>query len=119
MNFEGTIIRGKGEGAKTGFPTANIKIKKTVEPGIYAGYANLAEDNLTGLKALFYVPENENNLIESHILDFESRDLYDRKIAVRLIYKVRNTQKFSNIDDARRQIIKDEQKAREWFKNNP
>lgn len=119
MNFEGNVIKGRGEGAKTGFPTANIKVKEASESGIYAGYVNLIEDNSANLKALFYIPEDDRNLIECHILDFEERDLYGCRISVRLIYKIRNTRKFLSLKEANLQIKDDEQKAREWFKSNP
>ena len=116
MKFEGIDIKGKGEGTKIGFPTANIEVSQDLKPGIYAGYTAIGEEEQR-LPSIFYIAEN-SRVIESHILDFSNKDLYGNKIMVRLAHKIRDVQEFSSLDEARSQIKIDEAEAREWFKNN-
>lgn len=118
MKFRGKVFKGNREGTKLGFPTANIRVAESIAPGIYAGYANLDEDASNKQKTLFYVSKNENNVIECHILDFPSRDLYDLEISGEILHKLRDVQRFSSLKEARKKIKQDEQEALEWFKNN-
>ena len=113
MKFNGKVIRGKREGTKIGFPTANIEVSENVASGIYAGYTSLDKRNLP---SIFYVAES-SSLIESHILDFPSQDLYGHEISVELSHKLRDVRQFSGLDEASKQIKKDELEAREWFKS--
>lgn len=119
MKIFGTVIKGKREGTKIGFPTANLKTEKAVEPGIYAGYVNLTAESLIDQKAIFYVSEDDSRIVECHILDFPKRDLYESEISVEILYKLRDVQEFASLKAASEQIKKDELIARKWFKNNP
>lgn len=117
MRVTGKVFRGKREGTKIGFPTANIKINEDVEPGIFAGYADLP-DGQSGLEALFYIAQNNKNVVECHILDFRSTDLYGLELSVEIAYKLRDDQDFANLEKTREQIKKDEQEGRKWFKQS-
>ena len=118
MKISGMVLRGKREGTKIGFPTANIMVEKAMEAGIYAGYASVPAGNSTRLKAIFYISDKNNRIAECHILDFPRKDLYDLKIDADITYKLREVQDFADLDEARRQIKKDELEARKWFKEN-
>ncbi len=112
----GKVIRGKREGSKIGFPTANINVAESVEPGIYVGFTqipSLYPDKK--LNSLFYIPEDDTRRVESHILDFPNTDLYGSEISVEIIHKLRGVLNFSDLEEAQEQIKKDELKAREWF----
>ena len=116
MKAKGRVIKGKREGTKIGFPTANVIIKKNVEPGIYAGYVTVPDSSR--LESIFYVAEGKN-VVECHILDFPKRDLYDADISVDLKHKLRDVQQFTDLEIAKKQITHDEKKAREWFRKRP
>ncbi len=118
MKITGKILRGKREGTKIGFPTANIMADKDMKPGIYTGYASVPAGNSTRLEAIFYISDKNNRIAECHILDFPKKDLYDLKIEVDITYRLRNVQDFTDLDEARRQIKEDELEAREWFKES-
>lgn len=121
MRFVGKVIRGKREGTRIGFPTANLHVDHNIKPGIYAGFADLDpsdQNNLKDLNVLFYIPQDKKDLIECHILDFPKMDLYGREISIELIHKIRDVHEFSSLDEAARQIKIDEQTARDWFKEN-
>ena len=120
MRFNGKVTRGKREGSKIGFQTANISVNHNMQPGIYTGFAALEENNQnvsTDLKALFYIPETNTSLVECHILDFPKKDLYDIEMSVEILHKLRDVQEFTGLKAASEQIKKDELKARQWFKN--
>lgn len=110
--ISGKVFRGKREGSKIGFPTANIHIQETIEPGIYAGYANI--DAAEKLKSMFYV---DNDVLECHIFDFPKNDLYESEISVEILHKIRGVQEFTSLEEAKYQISKDEIEARKWFKS--
>ena len=108
----GKVIRGKKEGTKLGFPTANIHFDGSLEPGIYTGYTSIEQDG--EVESIIYIA---GRTLECHILDFPKQDLYDKQISVELLHKIREVQEFSGSEEAIEQIEEDIQKAREWFKN--
>lgn len=112
--FTGRVSKGRREGTKLGFPTANIKVTKNIHPGIYAGYTSVFQNKLHDLPSIFYVAENTQT-IEAHILDFPAQDLYGQELSVKIIHKLRDVQEFPNLEIAKEQIKRDELKAREWF----
>jgi riboflavin kinase/FMN adenylyltransferase len=117
MKLTGKVVRGKQEGTKIGFPTANIRTGKSSDPGIYAGYADLDDGSLINRKAIFYISQDNSSVVECHILDFPKKDLYGDEITVEILHKLREVQEFSSLEEARAQIKKDELEAREWFSN--
>ena len=117
MKFQGKVVRGKREGTKIGFPTANIEVEKEIEPGIYTGFTSILKTGPHDLPSMFYIAQNSQT-IESHILDFQAADLYGTEISVDLKYKIRDIQVFNDLEIAKEQIKKDEAKAREWFKTH-
>lgn len=114
MKFTGKVLRGKREGTKIGFPTANIEVLESTAPGIYAGYTSLKDQAKNNLPSIFYIAE-ESQVIESHVFDFSNTDLYGSEISVEIVHKLRNVRKFSGLEEAREQIKKDELEARKWF----
>lgn len=116
MKFQGRVVRGKREGTKIGFPTANIEVGKKIEPGIYTGFTSILKTGPHDLPSMFYIAQN-SQVIESHILDFQAADLYGREISVNLKYKIRDVQVFNNLETAKEQISRDEKLARKWFQD--
>ncbi len=112
MKFKGKVFKGKREGSATGYPTANIEIQQNIQPGIYTGYAGLSPGDK--MESVIYIA---GGILECHILDFSSKDLYGNEISVEISHKLRDAKKFSNLEEARQQIKKDEHEARKWFSN--
>lgn len=101
----GTVVRGAGRGKKLGFPTANLALDDNLtrpETGVYAAWAKLANTNELFPAAVHVGPaptfERAANLIEVHLLNFPDRDLYDSKITVTFIQKIREVQHFTTSD---------------------
>nr|MBP9698362.1 riboflavin kinase [Candidatus Moranbacteria bacterium] len=55
--------------------------------------------------------------IEVHLLDF-NQDLYDQTLRVECVSRLRDEQKFENIEALRTQIGRDIEQARTIFKNS-
>jgi len=100
----GTVRRGRGEGAKLGFPTANITpvpFAALPADGVYAGRAVL-EDGVEWAAAISVgtpptFPEARDYL-EAHLLDFEG-DLYDQTITLEFFQKLRDQLAYGSLED--------------------
>lgn len=100
----GRVHRGRGEGVKLGFPTANIvPVPYAALPanGVYAGRAIL-EDGVEWAAAISVgtpptFPEARDYL-EAHLIDFEG-DLYDETITLEFFEKLRDQQAYSSLEE--------------------
>lgn len=119
----GPVVRGDGRGRHIGFPTANLRPEETLipMPGVYearlaafpsetapAEPARLAVVNVGhrptfGVRAL---------AIEAHVLD-ATLDLYDRRVALSFVSRLRDEQRFDGVDALVAQIARDVQAARD------
>jgi riboflavin kinase/FMN adenylyltransferase len=115
----GPVVRGDRRGSGIGFPTANLELGEAVCPssGVYVADARVdggvcrAVANL-GTRPTFRPGGPE--LLEVHLLDFPGGDLYGRTIEVRFLARLRDEQKFSGVEDLRRQIERDAEAARSY-----
>lgn len=113
--LSGIVVRGRQRGHKLGFPTANLRsLTETIPPdGVYAtrlvlpegGYASVTN---IGLNPTF---DETQRSVETHVFDF-SRDLYDRRIKLEFIERLRGERKFDSGEALARQIASDVQRAR-------
>lgn len=108
-NIAGKVIRGVQKGRRLGFPTANIMADKNLDSGIYAGKV-IIEGKEHG--AVIYCPGNK--LMEAFIFDF-SGDLYGKEVEILIIKKLRERKTFKSEEEAKEQITKDVEKAKEYF----
>ena len=106
--LEGTVIHGAKLGRTIGYPTANIKYPDNIIKLPYGVYCATYDGKKSvvnwGMK-----PTVNNTLepvIEVHILNFDG-DLYDKNIKIELIKQIRNEQKFSSLQELKKQIEKD------------
>lgn len=122
----GKIIEGKQLGRTIGFPTANVQPlennKLIPKIGVYAVYATLENDpNIyNGMMNIGYRPTVDSNAkeptIEVHLLDFEG-DIYNKIIKVCMVNRIRDEQKFENIDALIQQLHSDKQSAQTILEN--
>lgn len=111
FSLHGKVVPGTGQGEGLGFPTANLNVSKgqALPPdGVYASWAHIngnAYESMTnvGLCPTF---EHEKRTIETYILDY-SGDLYGNDLSVDLVGKLRDEEKFTDIEDLKEQIAKD------------
>lgn len=116
----GKIIRGQGLGRKLNFPTINLHIdedyKLIPKTGVYIVKTKRAQKTVFGIMNIGYRPtvDGQHKTIEVHLLDFKG-DLYGKIMQIEVLKRLRNEQKFANLEDLILQIKKDEKTAREWI----
>lgn len=120
--IRGKVIKGRERGgSQLGFPTANIKLHDELCPkvGVYAVTVETVKGNFMGVANIGFSPTFGDGMftIEVHILDF-SQDIYDSRIRVNMVKRLRNEQKFSSIEQLAEQIKTDIEIAREILKKN-
>lgn len=112
----GHVVRGNRVGHQLGYPTANIRLGRRVSPvqGIFAvrvlginakpwpGVASL------GVRPMF---DGREPLLETHLFDFDG-DLYGRRIEVEFVAKLRDEEKFADLDALKVQMDRDALQAR-------
>lgn len=117
--LEGTVIRGNRRGHTIGFPTANLKPRNRVIPrfGVYAtatlidGHWRKSITNI-GVRPTF--ESDSDPSIETYVFDFEG-DLYGDVLRVRFLHRIRDERKFNGIDELKAQIMRDTERARNYF----
>jgi riboflavin kinase / FMN adenylyltransferase len=116
---EGLVERGAERGHTLGFPTANLHPRNRVIPrnGVYVtgalidGHWRRSVTNV-GIRPTF--EEAAEPSVETFVMDWDG-DLYGDVIRVRFLHRLREEQKFSSIDDLKRQIEHDVKRARDYF----
>lgn len=117
--MSGRVAHGDKRGRTMGFPTANIHLHRCKVPlnGVYAvqlfgvdgepiqGVANVGVRPTVGA---------DKALLEVHLFDF-NREIYGEHVQVYFLKKIRDEQRFSNLDALIAQIQKDCQQARLYF----
>ena len=110
--ISGKIVSGKKRGRLLGFPTANIKPSKELLipcKGIFATIAMIKNTNFLSGTSIGYNPtfEKEKKVsIETFIIDF-NEDLYNQKISLSFISKIREEKKFESTEDLIKQMHSD------------
>jgi len=125
--LSGQTIPGKGKGKQLGFPTANIDPVKQIIPaeGVYAGFVEIAESEEQLCSSEQKIPaafsigraktfiSDHPLLVEAHILDRDTGDLYGKWLAMDFVRRIRGQQKFETEKDLATQIAKDCRHAKE------
>ena len=119
-SITGRVVDGDKLGAKIGYPTANVQLKraKASLSGIFVVEADgLGPVPLPGVASLGVRPtvkERGRQTLEVHLLDFQGR-IYGQRISVRFLKKLRDEQKFAGIDALVAQMDRDAEQARQYF----
>jgi riboflavin kinase/FMN adenylyltransferase len=110
--IEGVVTHGDKRGRELGYPTANLALGETIHPayGVYAGRVCIDEEarwrpaalNI-GVRPMFEV---ETGLVEAYLLNFDG-DLYDRTLRVQPVAKIRDEQKFDDLDALKARMAED------------
>jgi riboflavin kinase/FMN adenylyltransferase len=119
----GTVVRGEGLGRRLGFPTANLDTSGLVLPpnGVYAARARIGEALLPAVVNIgvrpTVSPATGAPRVETHLLDFED-DVLGRELELFPVARLRDEQKFPNLDTLRTQIGQDIAKARQILQSH-
>ena len=114
--IRGVVTTGRNRGGRLlGFPTANIILQDELCPktGVYAVTVECGGNRHQGVANIGYCPTFGDQVfsVEVHILDF-NENIYNQKIRVNFIQRIRDEKKFSNISELSDQIKKDIIKTR-------
>lgn len=121
-SLSGHVTHGDKLGRELGYPTANVHMLHERPPlfGIYAvKLAGIADEPLPGVASLGVRPtmkEAGKPTLEVHLFDF-NRDIYGLHVRVQFLKKLRDEEKFPDLEALKRQIAIDEAMARDYFKN--
>lgn len=123
-SVRGEVTHGSDRGARIGLPTANITHwphKKLPAVGVYATRVELEGVGYLGITNIGFRPTFESQSqvnVETHILDFDD-NIYGKRITLAFIEKLRDEQKFPDIEAFLAQIEQDKACARRIFANAP
>ncbi len=116
FSMYGRVVRGQALGRTLGFPTANIRLHRKATPinGIFAVRASGA--GLTQQPAVASIGTRptvggKETLLEVHLFDF-SGDLYGRHLDITFVAKLRDEEKFDDLDAMTVQMNEDARQAR-------
>ncbi len=113
FTISGVVEKGNQIGRQISFPTANISYPKEKVIIPYGVYSVNVKYNFKTYKGMlnFGIKPTINRLdkkpvAEVHILGF-NEDIYDEFIEIEILNKIRDEQKFSSLDELKKQIKKD------------
>ena len=113
--IKGKVISGKKRGRKIGFPTCNLKLNNYIIPqlGVYAVKVDGNNFTKKGIANIGYRPtfNGQSLLLETNIFG-TNKNLYNKVINVHLKKFIRKEKKFKNIEELKKQIKIDIQKAK-------
>lgn len=116
----GRVAHGDKRGRELGFPTCNIALKRKVSPvsGVFCVKVKGAFGHRYGVANIGARPtvSGVRSQLEVHLFDFEG-DLYGQQLEVKLLRKLRQEQKFSNLAELQQQIEKDVTSAKAFLAN--
>jgi riboflavin kinase/FMN adenylyltransferase len=110
-SLRGEVVHGKKIGRTIGFPTANLKFNKNfVLPKCGVYYTNVKVNNNI-YKSITSIGNNptvngDKITVETYILDFD-RDIYGMQIDVRFMKRIRDNEKFNNLEELRNKLEQD------------
>ncbi len=112
------VVKGAKRGSAMGFATANLAFHPAslllkgvfvtniiIDNKVYQGVAN------SGTRPTV---DGTKHITEVHIFDFQD-DLYNKKISIEVLHKIRDEKRFDSIEQLKQQIREDIQKARAFF----
>ena len=117
-SISGKIMHGDKRGCTIGFPTANIKLEPNILlGGVYAVSTFIGNKKYHAVANIGYKPtfNGEKYLFEAHIFNF-SGNLYGKRLEFNIVSKIRETKKFSGIEELKRNINYDIKLTKKIFK---
>lgn len=122
--LSGKVIKGKGLGVTLGFPTANLHIKETYKlipkQGVYIVKTTINNQVVFGMMNIGINPtidSNNNQSIEIHLFNFKE-SIYKKHLAIELLERIRDEQKFDSVDVLKIQLEKDKETSLNYIETN-
>jgi riboflavin kinase/FMN adenylyltransferase len=117
--IDGTVVAGARRGRELGFPTANLETDNELVPpqGVYATMATIdgvALPSVTNIGVRPTFGGGDRTHIETHLLGV-SRDLYERRVRLSFVQRLRDERAFPDVDALKAQIDADCRAAQRLF----
>lgn len=113
FSLSGTVVKGNQIGRELGYPTANIAIEESSKiipgNGVYAVDVLDGSCKYSGMLNIGTKPtveEKAKSTIEVHLLDFDD-DLYGKELTVVFKRRIRDEQKFEDLEALKSQLDRD------------
>jgi riboflavin kinase / FMN adenylyltransferase len=121
--ISGRVAHGDKRGRHLGFPTANIALRRPPPlSGIFAvrilGLGPQARVGVASLGVRPTVKQDAKPLLEVFVFDFDET-IYGRRVTVEFLHKLRDEEKYDDLDALTRQIRADVAQARDYFETAP
>ncbi|HSM97598.1 MAG TPA: bifunctional riboflavin kinase/FAD synthetase [Gallionella sp.] len=122
-SISGRVVHGDGMGKKIGFPTANIQLKHNRPPlsGIFVVQVHAEGLGvLQGVASLGVRPTVKHDgrpVLEVHLFEF-SQQIYGKHLRVEFLQKLREEEKYPDVEALTRQISLDVEHANKWFEQH-
>jgi riboflavin kinase/FMN adenylyltransferase len=122
-SIAGRVVHGDKLGRSLGFPTANIVLRRPPPlTGIFAvrvhGLGGAPRAGAASLGVRPTVKAGAKPLLEVFVFDFDEA-LYGRRIVVEFLCKLRDEERYADLDALTAQIRADVAQAREYFATGP
>lgn len=122
-SISGRVEHGDGLGKRIGFPTANIQLKHNRPPlsGIFV--VRVQGDGLPPMRGVASlgvrptVHQDGKPVLEVHVFDFSSQ-IYNKHMRLDFLHKLRDEEKYPDVETLTRQIASDVENAKQWFNLN-
>jgi riboflavin kinase / FMN adenylyltransferase len=125
FSIEGVVVHGAKRGREIGFPTANISTKNAIIPhrGVYATFLRIGNKTFLsvtniGLRPTFNDKDSASATIETHILSYEGSEVYDQRVELFFVKKLRPEKKFDHVAELIVQISNDAKSALQELERN-
>jgi riboflavin kinase/FMN adenylyltransferase len=119
--MSGHVVHGQKLGRNLGYPTLNLRVahKRPALSGIFVVQVHgLAQQPLPGVASMGVRPTVDDSgrvLLETHLLDYD-QDCYGKLIHVEFLKKLRDEQKYDDLEALTKAIANDEAQARAYFR---
>lgn len=126
-SISGHVLHGRKLGRELGFPTLNLAVanhlhqRKPAATGIFVVRVHgLGEQAYKGVASLGVRPTVEDAgrvLLETHVFEYAG-DAYGKIVRIELLKKLRDEEKYSDLESLQKAIDGDAQAALDFFKDN-
>lgn len=118
FTMSGKVFHGDKKGRTIGFPTANILLRRKVSPihGVFTISATLKNKHWNGVANIGSRPtvHGQREQLEAHLFNCQE-DLYGQRLTIEFHTQLRAEKKFSSLEELKKQIALDVQKAQQYF----
>ena len=113
--ISGRVVHGAKLGRDLGFPTANIPLRRPPPlSGIYVVEVEGFGPGVASVGLRPTVNPVKQPLLEVHLLDYD-KDLYGERLRVCFLEKLRDEEKYSNLNQLKEAIGRDVRRAQDYF----